>query len=109
MKTKSVTIQTPDATSRVEHKRLPDVKTPNANSMLHNCPCKITSVYIAASLAVLVLAAIAFTVAMTTKNWSASGTRMRMGLWDYCIIERGNITWTCHPVNTGERAVYVSY
>lgn len=77
--------------------------TPEENSQLFcQCPCRITSVNSVASLAVVILAAISYVVAMATRNWSASGYRMKMGLWDFCLHEMNNNTWKCYPVNTGE-------
>ena len=64
--------------------------------------CARMSVYFVASLAVLVLAAVAFFISLTSTNWSASGQQLKMGIWDFCIHPRQNTTWSCYPANAGE-------
>ena len=54
-----------------------------------------------ASLAVLVVAAVTYVVAMTTQNWSTYGVTMKMGLWEFCVVFVGNATWSCLQVISG--------
>ena len=65
------------------------------------CSCARMSVYFAASMAILVLAAVAFFISLISTNWSASGQELKMGLWDFCIHPKQNGSWSCFPSNTG--------
>lgn len=62
--------------------------------------CVRMSVYFVASLAVLVLSAVAFFISLISTNWSASGQELKMGIWDFCIFPKQNATWSCYPSNT---------
>ncbi|KAL5016935.1 hypothetical protein ScPMuIL_006524 [Solemya velum] len=55
------------------------------------------SVQFALSLAVLILAAITYFVSLATTNWSASGQVLRMGIWEFCVMNDGNGSWKCFP------------
>ncbi|KAL4235506.1 hypothetical protein ACF0H5_003904 [Mactra antiquata] len=83
---------------RVTIKENPEVTQKETNTC--RCPCTITSVNVVAAIALITLGALSYVIAMATKNWSASGYRMKMGLWDFCVNEVKNNTWSCFPVNT---------
>ena len=68
----------------------------------HCCSCVRMSVYLAASMAVLILAALAFCISLVSTNWSASGQELKMGVWDFCIHPKQNDTWSCYPSNAGK-------
>lgn len=92
---------------KVTIKEEPDIPFEQTETLITSCrcPCILASVNVVASIAVIGLAAIAYVIAMTTRNWSASGYRMKMGLWDFCINQVHNNTWNCYPVNTGMSVV----
>lgn len=49
----------------------------------------------AASLAMLLVAAILYLVAVGTNSWSVSGRELTLGLWKFCMDTTGNKVWTC--------------
>ncbi|XP_052774084.1 uncharacterized protein LOC128212803 [Mya arenaria] len=102
MKGKTVTI---DTNANSEKRAVP--KAPNGRpteavtSSARRCAsCGLTSVNFIASFTVLLIATVSFIVSMATKNWSASGASMKMGLWDFCVKRVDSAAWECFPVNT---------
>lgn len=63
------------------------------------------SVQFALSLAVLILAAITYFVSLATTNWSASGQVLKMGIWEFCVMNDGNGSWKCYPCIAGKISV----
>lgn len=61
----------------------------------------LMSLNLTGSLGSLVLSAVIFTVAMTTRNWFSDGVTAKMGLWDFCTAFPENGTWSCFSINAG--------
>ncbi|XP_070194499.1 epithelial membrane protein 3-like [Littorina saxatilis] len=60
----------------------------------------LMSGHFAASLAMLLIAAILYLVAIGTSSWSTSRQELSLGLWRFCMDIEGDKTWTCLPNNT---------
>lgn len=56
--------------------------------------------HFAASLAMLLLAAIFYLVAVGTNSWSTSGQVLTFGLWKFCVDTEGKKEWRCLPIKT---------
>ncbi|KAL8625728.1 hypothetical protein ACOMHN_044003 [Nucella lapillus] len=54
----------------------------------------------ATSLAMLLVAAVLYLVAIGTNSWSASGQALTLGLWKFCMDLQGDRTWRCLPNKT---------
>ena len=69
----------------------------------HFGACENASVYLTASLCMLVLSAVAYIISISSTNWSVSGQFMKMGIWDVCITltDDQDVKWRCYPVNAG--------
>nr|KAG5703267.1 hypothetical protein BaRGS_034178 [Batillaria attramentaria] len=60
----------------------------------------LMSGHFAASLAMLLIAAIFYLVAIGTNSWSTSGQVLTFGLWKFCMDTEGKKEWRCVPNKT---------